>query len=160
MRRARGVRLCRPRTVRAVDRAALRRILPFAPRSAPAVRDCGRTHRARYCSARAPLGRRSRSPAHCGSYYLWGPTTRPADVAIAYALPRSMLLGLYRDVEVAGRIDHPLAHPKEVNLPIYVCRNPTRPLATAWPKLKRYSHEPTSASYPADLRADDAPTGP
>ena len=74
------------------------------------------------------------------NYYLWGPSSRRADVAIAYGLPRAILASLYADVKVAGRIEHPLAHPFERDLPIYVCRAPIRPLREGWPELKRYSN--------------------
>jgi 4-amino-4-deoxy-L-arabinose transferase-like glycosyltransferase len=93
-------------------------------------------------SAASFFGEGALPPAVSGhmSYHLWGPTTRPAEVALSYGLAREQLLGLYRDVREQGRIHHPLAAPGERELPVFVCRSPRRSLAEAWPELKRYGH--------------------
>lgn len=74
------------------------------------------------------------------SYHLWGVAADRGEVAIAYGMPRARLNELYGDVQEVAQIDHPLAMPKERHLPVYVCRNPSIPLARAWPSLRRYVH--------------------
>jgi hypothetical protein len=81
-------------------------------------------------------------PATTGhmTYHLWGLPVRETAIVIAYGMPVDTLRDLFEQVAVAGQVDHPLAHPKERQLPVYVCRKPRRPLEEAWPALRRYWH--------------------
>jgi 4-amino-4-deoxy-L-arabinose transferase-like glycosyltransferase len=81
-------------------------------------------------------------PATTGhmTYHLWGLPLRDPAVVIAYGIPDDALHDLFEEVSVAGYVDHPLAHPKERELPVYVCRKPRRPLDEVWPALRRYGH--------------------
>jgi hypothetical protein len=74
------------------------------------------------------------------SYALWGPAARAPEVVIAYGLPRETLDAMFDDVAVVDRIDHPLAHPWERDLPVYLCRRPKKTLAEVWPSLRRFGH--------------------
>jgi hypothetical protein len=73
-------------------------------------------------------------------------------------MPIETLHDLYEQVAVADQVDHPLAHPKERQLPVYVCRKPRRPLEEAWPALRRYWHgdrPPAAAGIPGRAAASD-----
>jgi hypothetical protein len=75
------------------------------------------------------------------SYFLWGPGERShARTVLAYGLPRSWLSEQCAELSEVGRIDAPLARPLDTNLPIWLCRGPTRPLGELWPGLKRFHH--------------------
>jgi hypothetical protein len=90
-------------------------------------------------------------PAASGhmNYYLWNlPMADPAAV-IAYGLPARTLNTIFEEVVLVGQIDHPLAHPKERQLPVYRCRRPRRPLREVWPSLRRYGNtEPQERAEP------------
>jgi 4-amino-4-deoxy-L-arabinose transferase-like glycosyltransferase len=75
------------------------------------------------------------------SYFLWGPGERPrARAIVAYGVPRSWLGKHCAELSAVGRIEAPLARPWESDLPIWLCRKPTRPLGELWPSLKRFHH--------------------
>lgn len=73
------------------------------------------------------------------TYYLWGPPR--GDVVIAYGMPEAEARRLFADVRVEATISHPLASPWQNNLPVYVCRQPRKPLAEIWTELRRYRHQ-------------------
>lgn len=75
------------------------------------------------------------------NYHLWGLPAGRGDVAIAIGFEASELGALFADVrEVTRSVDAPLAWPRERALPVFICREPTRPLRDAWPELRRYHH--------------------
>jgi hypothetical protein len=82
------------------------------------------------------------------TYYLWGPG-EVAGPVIAYGFTKERLLKYFGSVVQQGRIDHPLANARERGVPIYLCRDPMRPLGDVWDDFKRYSHASPAASPPS-----------
>jgi hypothetical protein len=72
------------------------------------------------------------------SYYVWGPGDATGEVVIAFGVPRETLDGIFGRIEEVARIQHPRALPLEDDLPVYLCTNPRLPLASAWPRLRRF----------------------
>jgi hypothetical protein len=56
------------------------------------------------------------------SYFLWGPGDWDGEVLIVIDDDRETLLGLFEEVELAGRTDCTDCMPYEDDLPIWVCR--------------------------------------
>ncbi|MBN2288703.1 MAG: glycosyltransferase family 39 protein [Candidatus Glassbacteria bacterium] len=86
------------------------------------------------------LGRKYGLPgAICAhnNYFLWGPGTRSGKVAIVLTGDRRGLETIFEQVEQAGFVRNEYSMPFE-NLPVFLCRNPRRPLAEIWPGLKHY----------------------
>lgn len=82
------------------------------------------------------------------TYYLWGPG-EVAGPVIAYGFTKERLLKYFGSVVQQGRIDHPLANARERGVPIYLCRDPMRPLGDVWDDFKRYRHASPAASPPS-----------
>lgn len=74
------------------------------------------------------------------SYFLWGPDTQRGEILIAFGLPPEILARHYGSCVEQARIVVPLARPGDVDLPVYVCRQPRRTMAELWPELRRYRH--------------------
>jgi hypothetical protein len=75
------------------------------------------------------------------SYFLWGPGERPKPrTIVAYGVSHAWLSEHCGELSAVGRVDAPLARPGETDLPIWLCRGPTRPLDELWPTLKRFHH--------------------
>ncbi len=72
------------------------------------------------------------------SFWLWGPGRAAVDVAIVVGMDEDGLRGAWQQVEVAGRLEHPLAMPYERSRPILVCRGLKLPLAEAWRRGRHY----------------------
>ncbi len=72
------------------------------------------------------------------SFYLWGPPPEQATSFVAVGFSRAFLESQFLSVEEAARSDHPLAHPKERNLPIYVCMGPRVHPARDWLSYRKY----------------------
>jgi hypothetical protein len=72
------------------------------------------------------------------SYFLWGPGDWDGEVLIVIDDDRETLLGLFEEVELAGRTDCTDCMPYEDDLPIWVCRRLKLPVAELWPRIKRY----------------------
>ena len=74
-------------------------------------------------------------PAVCsvGSYWFFGPGTRPGSVAIAIGVRLEDLRTLYDSIEVAGRITNPWAARWEQDLTVHVARRPRTTLQAIWP---------------------------
>ena len=69
-----------------------------------------------------------------GSYWFFGPGTRPGSVAITIGEGREGLRRLYDSIEVAGRLVNPLTVREEQVLTIYVARQPRMTLQAIWPR--------------------------
>ena len=69
------------------------------------------------------------------SFYLWGPGEKPGTVAVALGIPRDFLARYYGEVERAAVATHRYALPSERDVPVYVCRDPSRTLQQVWPTL-------------------------
>jgi hypothetical protein len=72
------------------------------------------------------------------AWWLWGPPRPAPSVVVWVGARRDALDVLFADVREAARADHPLARADERDLAVYVCRQPKRDLADAWPRLKHY----------------------
>jgi len=74
------------------------------------------------------------------TFYLWGPPPERGEVLITYGLSLDWLGANFESVEEVDRIEAPLARPFDADLPIFLCRTPTRTLSEMWPDLKRYAN--------------------
>jgi len=76
-------------------------------------------------------------PVVCGqgTYYNFGPGTRPGNVAITIGENRARLLELFDSVEVAAHLTNPLTVREEQDLTIYVARGPKKTLQEIWPEV-------------------------
>jgi hypothetical protein len=72
------------------------------------------------------------------NYWLWG--THGFDGSVVIAVNGRELLPYYRSATYLGTFYNPLAMPYENNLPLWILREPRRPLSAIWPHLKNYSY--------------------
>ena len=70
------------------------------------------------------------------NYYLWGPRGYSGDMVIAFGMRLADLQSLFGSVQQVNTINDFYAGPDENNVPVYICRQPRRPLAEMWPLLK------------------------
>lgn len=70
------------------------------------------------------------------TYYLWGPPTEEPEVLITCGINEQSLRNLYGQVEVAAIAESEESMWK--TLRIFVCREPTTPMAEFWPRAKGY----------------------
>jgi 4-amino-4-deoxy-L-arabinose transferase-like glycosyltransferase len=70
-----------------------------------------------------------------GSYWFFGPGTKPGDVVVTIGADREDLAPLFDSVEPAGRVTSPWSVAEERDLTIYVARGPHRTLQEVWPSL-------------------------
>jgi hypothetical protein len=73
------------------------------------------------------------SPA--GSFWFFGPGTRPGDVVVTIGVSREDLRPLFASVEEAGEVRSPWSVAEERELTILVARGPRRTLQEVWPSL-------------------------
>jgi 4-amino-4-deoxy-L-arabinose transferase-like glycosyltransferase len=73
------------------------------------------------------------SPA--GSFWFFGPGTRPGQVLVTIGVDRSRLEREFDSVETAGRVTSPWSVAEERDLTICVARGPHRTLQEVWPGL-------------------------
>ena len=72
------------------------------------------------------------------TYHLWGPGGEPTGTVISLGVPVSQLREVFGSVEQAGVVRCAYCMDYENNLPVYVARNPRRPLTDAWEVFKHY----------------------
>jgi len=72
------------------------------------------------------------------NYYLWGPGDATGECVIAFGYKEELLRECFGEVQEAGAAPGILHRAEEPTRPIYVCRAPRAPVATLWPKFKRY----------------------
>ena len=70
-----------------------------------------------------------------GSYWFFGPGTKPGEVIVTIGAGREDLVPLFDSVEPAGRVTSPWSVAEERDLTIYVARGPHRTLQQLWPAL-------------------------
>jgi 4-amino-4-deoxy-L-arabinose transferase-like glycosyltransferase len=70
-----------------------------------------------------------------GSYWFFGPGTKPGEVVVTIGAGREDLAPLFDSVEAAGRVTSPWSVAEERDLTIYVARGPYRTLQEVWPSL-------------------------
>ncbi len=69
-----------------------------------------------------------------GSFYWFGPGTRPGNVAVTLGEGEAGLHRLYDSVEAGPHLTDSLTVVEERNLTVYVCRGIKRPLQQIWPR--------------------------
>jgi 4-amino-4-deoxy-L-arabinose transferase-like glycosyltransferase len=67
-----------------------------------------------------------------GSFYYWGPGTRPGAVAVTLGEGREGLRRFYDSIETGPRLVNPLTVREEQDLTIYVCRRPKTTIQAIW----------------------------
>jgi len=72
----------------------------------------------------------------CGSYWYFGPGTRPGTVLIDIGTDSAGLATIWRDVHRAARIRSPWSVVEERDVPVWVARNPRVTLQEAWPTIR------------------------
>jgi len=72
------------------------------------------------------------------SFYNWGPGERPGNVVITVGIPLEELKKYFGKIRRRAVIEHRYAIRYENQLPVYLCRNPVKPLQELWPEWKIY----------------------
>jgi hypothetical protein len=70
-----------------------------------------------------------------GTYWFFGPGTRPGEVAVTIGVGTDDLKPFYREATVVRRITHPWTVSEERDVPIIVARGPYHTLQEVWPSL-------------------------
>jgi 4-amino-4-deoxy-L-arabinose transferase-like glycosyltransferase len=73
------------------------------------------------------------SPA--GSFWFFGPGSRPGTVLLTIGVDPTALAGRFRSVQLVGRVGHGWAVAEERNVPIVLATGPHRTLQEVWPSL-------------------------
>lgn len=71
----------------------------------------------------------------CGSYWFFGPGSKPGEVLVTIGVQGALLRQLYHRVMPAGRIVDTLAVPEEQDVALYVSTDPVTTLQALWPAL-------------------------
>jgi hypothetical protein len=72
------------------------------------------------------------------NYWLWGPGPRSGDTILDVNTPS--LVSNYRSILLVGYFDNRYGMPYENHVPIWILRQPRKPLRELWPSLKNYSY--------------------
>jgi hypothetical protein len=70
-----------------------------------------------------------------GSYWFWGPGTKPANVAIVLGDDSASLARFFRVVRPVGRMSNPWGVPEEQHARIFQVEQPIRSIQQLWPSL-------------------------
>ena len=70
-----------------------------------------------------------------GTYWFFGPGTKPGEVAVIVGVPREDLTAFFAELTEVQRVTHPWAVSEERNVPIIVGRRPFHTLQEVWPAL-------------------------
>lgn len=73
------------------------------------------------------------------NYYFWGPRDYTGEVVITVGERLEDVSKSFNQIELADTVKHEYAIPHENNLPIFICRQPKRPLNEIWPDTKCFS---------------------
>lgn len=73
------------------------------------------------------------------NYYFWGPRDYTGEIVITVGEDFEDVSKSFNHVELAATVTHQYAIPHENNLPIFICRQPKRPLKEIWPDAKCFS---------------------
>jgi len=71
----------------------------------------------------------------CGSFWFFGPGTRPGTVLIAIRVDSAKLASMYGSVRLATRILSPWSVQEERDVRVWVARNPKTTLQAVWPRF-------------------------
>ena len=73
------------------------------------------------------------------NYYLWGPGSATGEICIVVGVPDDTVHRMFGSVRLADRVtNRQKIKNLEYGLPIYICREPRRPLREMWPLLKHF----------------------
>jgi hypothetical protein len=72
----------------------------------------------------------------CGSFWYFGPGTRPGNVLIDVGSDSAEVATIWRSVRPAARIRSPWSVPEERDVPVWVARDPRMTLQEAWPTVR------------------------
>ena len=70
-----------------------------------------------------------------GDFYHWGLGDRPGDVAVVVGGSVEALGQFFGSVTLVRTVENPLGVEEERSVPIFVCREPRRPLREVWAEL-------------------------
>jgi hypothetical protein len=70
-----------------------------------------------------------------GTYWFFGPGTKPGEVAVTVGIPPEELAKFFAEVTQVRRFTHPWSVSEERDIPINVARRPLRTLQEVWPSL-------------------------
>ncbi len=70
-----------------------------------------------------------------GSYWFFGPGTRPGNVAVVLGDDSASLARFFRVVHPVMHTNNPWGLPYEQHVPIFVVEQPFRPVQQVWPSL-------------------------
>ena len=73
------------------------------------------------------------------NYFLWGPRDYTGECVITVGEKLEGVQKSFNQIELAATFTHPYVLPHENNLPVFVCRQPKKPLKEIWPQVKCYS---------------------
>jgi Dolichyl-phosphate-mannose-protein mannosyltransferase len=72
----------------------------------------------------------------CGSYWFFGPGTRPGNVLVDVGTDSAGLASIWRDVRLAARIRGPWSVLEERDVPVWIARDPRMTLQQVWPTIQ------------------------
>jgi hypothetical protein len=70
-----------------------------------------------------------------GTYWFFGPGTKPGDVAVTVGIPPEDLQGFFAEITTVRRFTHPWSVSEERDIPINVARRPLHSIQEVWPSL-------------------------
>ncbi len=70
-----------------------------------------------------------------GSYWFWGPGTKPGNVGIVLGDDSASLARFFRVVRPVGRMNNPWGVPEEQHARIFQVEQPIKPIQQVWPSL-------------------------
>ena len=70
-----------------------------------------------------------------GTYWFFGPGSKPSEVAVTLGVGEKSLRTFFRDVTFVKTVGNPWSVGEERNVPIFVARNPVQSLQALWPSL-------------------------
>ncbi len=72
----------------------------------------------------------------CGSFWYFGPGTRPGNVLIDVGSDSAEIATIWRSVRLAARIRSPWSVPYERDVPVWIGRDPKMTVQEAWPTVR------------------------
>jgi hypothetical protein len=73
--------------------------------------------------------------AVAGTYWFFGPGTKPGDVVITVGVPEESVRKFFREATLVKTVGNPWSVGEERKVPIFIARNPHKTLQEVWPSL-------------------------
>jgi hypothetical protein len=73
--------------------------------------------------------------AVAGTYWFFGPGTKPGDVVITVGVPEESVRKFFREATLVKTVGNPWSVGEERKVPIFIARNPYKTLQEVWPSL-------------------------